>query len=76
MYHTIEFRVPGRARVERQGTAVPVQVSIRQGARFKARIQPYVLESSLGPVEVADLFLEDGTAARAVRFASFHFVDE
>jgi hypothetical protein len=43
---------------------------------LSAQIKPYVLESTRGPVEVADLFLEDGSVARAVRFATFKFLDE
>ena len=41
-----------------------------------ADIKPYVAESDDGPVEVADLSLEDGSIARAVRFAAFRFLDE
>ena len=48
---------------------------IPKGARRQAQIKPYVVESAEGPVEVADLFLEDGTATRGVRFACFSFVD-
>jgi hypothetical protein len=34
------------------------------------------VETRRGPVEVADLVLEDGSMARAVRFATFRFIDE
>jgi hypothetical protein len=76
MYHTIEFslgvwadlEIPGRARLE--------QILIAPGARLRARVKPYVVESSLGPAEVADLFLEDESIARSVSFACFHFADE
>ena len=55
MYHTIEFglriwadlEVPGRARLQ--------QVLIQPGKRLQVRVRPYVVESSFGPVEVADL---------------------
>ena len=40
------------------------------------QLKPYVLESAEGPLEVADLFLRDGSIARAVRFAAFQFLDE
>jgi hypothetical protein len=52
------------------------QILIKPGTRLRARVRPYVVESMLGPVEAADLFLEDGTLARGVRFASFRFLDE
>jgi hypothetical protein len=76
MYHSIEFArellaeldVPGEGRIPR--------VLIEKGTRLKAQIRPYVVESALGPIEVADLMLEDGTIARTVAFASFHFLDE
>jgi hypothetical protein len=75
MYHTIEFSssihadvaVPGRKRLER--------LFIQKGTRLRVEIRPYVLESDRGPVEVADLFLEDGCEARTVDFASFHFLE-
>jgi hypothetical protein len=34
-----------------------------------------VVEAAGGPVEVADLFFEDGTATRNVPFAWFTFVE-
>ena len=43
---------------------------------MSAQIRPYVVETKQGPVEVADLFLEDGSVARAVRMATFSFIDE
>jgi len=33
------------------------------------------METKSGPVETADLFFEDGSTIRAVRFAWFRFVD-
>ena len=73
MYHTIEFRVPGVAELERPGEVLPVQVFIETGTRVRAHVRPYVVESEKGPIEVADLFSEDGSSARAVRFATFRF---
>jgi hypothetical protein len=75
MYHTVEFavefvadlEVPRRHRLER--------VLLRKGARRQAQIKPYVVETEDGPVEVADLFFEDGTATRTVPFACFSLVD-
>ena len=74
MYHTIEFRLPGLAELEMPASARPVQVFIEKGTRVRARIRPYVMESDEGPVEVADLYSDDGAVARAVRFAAFRFV--
>jgi hypothetical protein len=75
MYHTVEFavefvadlEVPRRHRLER--------VLLHKGARRQAQIKPYVVETEDGPVEVADLFFEDGTATRTVPFACFSLVD-
>ena len=38
---------------------------------MRARLRPYVEKGTEGPVEVADLFLEDRTALRGVPFAYF-----
>jgi hypothetical protein len=90
MYHTIEFRVAGvatfqvpsgaareEARAQAGGRdAHTQQLVIQRGTRMRAQIKPYVVESREGPIEVADLLLEDGSFSRAVRFGSFHFVDE
>jgi hypothetical protein len=51
------------------------RVQIRNGDRLPAQIKPYVVETAEGPIEVADLFFEDGTATRQVPFAYFAFVD-
>jgi hypothetical protein len=76
MYHTIEFRLRGLAELETPGRSNLEQLVIKQGTRLSAEISPYVVETKRGPVEVADLFLEDGSIARAVRYATFRFVDE
>ena len=75
MYHDIEFRWNEIADVESSGPNVKLLVGT-QGIRIKAGIKPYVVETPDGPVEVADLSLQDGTVARAVPFASFNFVDK
>jgi hypothetical protein len=76
MYHDIEFRLKAVAAVETDGTGRKQQVVIKPETRLRAHIKPYVVDSDFGPVEVADLFFEDGTVARGVRFASFSFLDE
>ncbi len=76
MYYTIEFRLKGLAELETPGKPQLERLLIEQGTRLNAQIKPRVIESERGPVEVADLFLEDGSVARAVRYATFVFVDE
>jgi hypothetical protein len=76
MVHMIEFRWVVLADIDRPEFAFPQRVIIKEGTRLHAEIKPYVAESSDdGPVEVADLTLEDGSVARAVRFAAFRFLD-
>ena len=61
MYHTIEIN---------ENLAVDVEISpkhhlertvISKGTRMLAQLRPYVVEIAQGPIEVADLFFEDGT---------------
>lgn len=75
MLHAIEFRWLVLADVDRPEYAYPQRVVIKEGTRLSAHIKPYVAESPDGPVEVADLHLDDGSVARAVRFAAFQFLD-
>jgi hypothetical protein len=75
MYHTIEFRVRGTTELELPGDVRITQVLIEKGTRVRAEVKPYVLESTKGPVEVADLLSEQGLVARRVPFAVFRFVD-
>ena len=76
MNHRIEFRLPRVFNVEVPGKARMVRIIIKKGLRLRVHLKPYVLESDEGPLEVADLFLRDGSIARAVRFAAFQFLDE
>jgi hypothetical protein len=76
MYHNIEFRLKGIAELETPGKQHLERLVIKQGTRLRAEIKPYVVETKRGPVEVADLFLDDGNVARTVRFATFRFVDQ
>ena len=62
--------------MESAGNGRMEQLVIAAGTHVRARVKPYVVEFDLGPVEVADLFLEDGSIARGVRFASFKFLDD
>jgi hypothetical protein len=76
MYHSIEFRLKGLADLEMPGRVQVARVLIKPGTRIKAEITPYVAETPWGPVEMADLHLEDGGIARGVRYATFNFLDD
>jgi nucleotide-binding universal stress UspA family protein len=74
MYHLIEFsrrftvdlEVSPKLRLER--------LRILDGMRIYALPRPYVVETDQGPVEVADLYFEDGTVSRRVPYGHFRFV--
>ena len=76
MYHSIEFKRDLLAELDIPGEGRTPRVLIDKGTRLKAEIRPYVVESVLGPIEAADLLLEDGTIAHSVACASFRFLDE
>jgi hypothetical protein len=75
MYHAITFAEERLVDLEVSCKQPLDQVLIRAETRLRAQIKPYVVETENGPVEVADLFFEDGTATRTVPFAWFSFVD-
>ncbi len=75
MYHTLEFAIEFMVDLEVARNQPLERMLIRRGTRARAQLKPYVLEGEDGPVEVADLFLEDGTSIRGVRFEWFSFVD-
>jgi hypothetical protein len=75
MYHAIRFTAEVDVHLETRPKKRPERVHIEKGARLRAQVKPQVVETPDGPVEVADLFLEDGTAARRVPFACFCFLD-
>jgi hypothetical protein len=75
VYHTIEFAVEITVDLEMSPRRWLERLRIRQGERLRAQIKPYVELAEDGPVEVADLFFEDGTVTRKVSFACFSFVD-
>lgn len=76
MFRVIEFLHDVAADLDVPGEGRLPQVLIQQGTRLKAEITRYVLESASGAIEVADLFLQDDTTARGVRFAAFRFADQ
>ena len=75
MYHTIEFDESLTLDLEISRKDPLERVSFLKGSRLRAQLRPHVLDTEEGPVEVADLFFEDGTATRRVRFACFTFID-
>jgi len=75
MFHSIEFRVAILVDLETTPANWLEQLLILQGTRLQAQVQPYVVETGQGPVEVADLFFGDGTATRGLPLAFFSFVD-
>ena len=75
MYHTLEFAVDFTVDLEISPKQPLERLLLRKGTRLRAQIKPYVTETDHGPVEVADLFFEDGTATRRVSFANFSFVE-
>jgi hypothetical protein len=75
MYHTLEFAAEFMVDLEVSRKQPLERVLIRRGTRVRAQLRPYVIEAENGPVEVADLFFEDGSATRGVRFECFAFVE-
>ena len=75
MIHPIEFRWLVLAEIDGPEYGLMQSVVINEGTRLSAKIKPYVAESPDGPIEVADLYLDDNSVVRAVRFAAFQFLD-
>jgi hypothetical protein len=75
MYHTVQFFIDIVADVEVSAQRPLERVLIRKGTRLRAQLKPYVAETIHGPVEVADLYFEDGTCTRTVPYAYLAFVD-
>ena len=75
MYHTIEFGEDLIVGLEISARRWLERMRIRRGTRLRAQIKPYVVETGEGPVEVAELFFEEGTTTRMVPFGLFSFVD-
>jgi len=75
MYHVIEFTEALTLDLEVSSKQPLERIAVERGTRQRAQLRPHVVETDDGPAEVADLFFQDGTTARGVRFASFSFVD-
>lgn len=76
MYHTIEFTDGFTADLEISPRHRLERLRIRKGSRACVHLEPYVRETPLGPVEVADLYFADRTVTRGVPFEQFRLVDE
>lgn len=75
MYHTLEVAIAFTADLQTSPQHWLERPLVRRGTRLRAQVRPHVEETAAGPVEVADLFLDDGTVLRAVPFAYFAFVE-
>jgi hypothetical protein len=75
MYHSIEFVAEFTLDLEISPKHPLERLLIQKGTRLRAQVKPHVAETATGPVEVADLFFEDGTVTRRVPFAWFSFVE-
>jgi hypothetical protein len=75
MFHLIEFTDHIYLDLEQSRQHRVEKLLLRPGSRLCVQMRPYVLESPVGPIEVADLFLDDGSTASAVPFASFRMVE-
>jgi hypothetical protein len=75
MYHTIEFGIEFTADLQISPRHPLERLLVRKGTRVRAQLKPYAVETAYGPVEVADLFFEDGSATCGVSYACFSFVE-
>lgn len=75
MYHTIEFNRDFVIDLEVSAKKPLERILIRNGIRLSAQLKPYIVETSQGPAEVADLFFSDGSSTRRVPYGCFAFVD-
>ncbi len=75
MYHTIKFAADRWVDVDRSPRQPLERLLLHAGTPIRAQLRPYVVECVDGPVEVADLFFEDGTATRGVPYACFCFAE-
>jgi hypothetical protein len=76
MFHYIEFAIEHVTNLEVCPNYRVEGLVFRKGDVLRAQIKPYVREGEHGPVEVADLYFDDGTATFRVPYACFRFVDE
>jgi hypothetical protein len=75
VYYAIAFAAARWIDVERPPGQALGRLFLRAGTTIRAQIKPYVVEGPEGPMEVADLFFEDGGAIRAMPYACFSFAE-
>jgi len=75
MRHLIEFCTAFTADLEISPKQRLERLCIQKGTGAYVGLRPYVVETAGGPVEVADLYFEDATVTRRVRFEQFLFVE-
>jgi hypothetical protein len=75
MLYTIELGMDYACLLETSPRNRSERLRLKKGTRLQAILKPHVVELKWGPVEVADLFFADGSAARGVPFAVFAFTD-
>jgi hypothetical protein len=75
MYHEVMFNTDFYADLEVSPREPMQRVMIRKGTCWRVQLKPYVVDTVGGPVEMADLFFEDGTCTRLVPFAWLTFVE-
>jgi hypothetical protein len=75
MYHTLEFTAEFMIDLEVASNQPLERLRLRKGSRLLAQLRPHVEETEWGPVEVADLYFENGTTIRSIPFGGFRFVD-
>ena len=62
MYHTVQFNAEFVLDLEMSPRQPLERILIRKGTRLPAQVRSYVVETAEGPVEVSDMFFEDGSA--------------
>ena len=77
MYHNVKFLFELVLDLEISPKQWLQMLHIKEGTTLRAQTKCYVVDTEdEGPIEVGDLFFEDGSIARAVRCECFSFVDE
>ena len=75
MYHTIVLTTAIMVDLSRSPKEWLERLLLEEGTRLRTQVRPYVIQTDDEVVEVADLFLEDGSTALSVPFECFAFVD-
>ena len=75
MFHLIKFNTDAHVDVEISPRHRLKHLRIRAGTIARVILRPHIAEAAAGPVEVADLFFQDGIATRHVPFKKFRFIE-